>query len=197
MLIERVREKSIEEFLDFAERQEARFEYIDGEPCPMTGATLEHFDIVTNIMDLLKLRLSGRAYRRYSGGMLVKVGQQSLLSPDVIVVSGEPQTESNRRVLLNPAVVVEVISPTSIDYDRNEKADYYFDVPSIQAYLIVEQERPLVELYTRGEAGWLVRTIADLDDAVDIDALDCRLPLRDIYENIDFDAQATTGTRPD
>ena len=193
MLIERVREMSIEEFLDFAETSEERFEFIDGEICPMTGGTLEHFDIVTNVMDLLQPGLAGKAYRRYSGGMLVKANGDKLLSPDVIVVAGRPETESNRRVLLNPLVVVEVTSPTSADYDRNEKADYYFDVPSIQACLVIEQERLLVELYTRGAAGWNVETFADIEDEVPLATLDCRLPLRDIYANIDFEAEATTG----
>ena len=187
MLIERVREKSIEEFLDFAESREEWYEYIDGELREMPREMLSHYAITTNMTLLLGRLLTDSDCIVLGAGMLVKSGGSRLIAPDGLVISEKPKTEFSRRLLLNPVMVVEVTSRSSIDYDRNEKADYYFDVPSIQAYLIVEQERPLVELYTRGAEDWHVRTIAGMNDAVDIDALDCRLPLRDIYENIDFE----------
>ena len=189
MLIERVREKTIEEFLDFAETSEERYELIDGEICPMTGGTLNHFRIAKKVLQMLEAQLDIAKCEVVMGGMLVKVGARRVVSPDVTVVCGQIRTESNSRVILNPTLVVEVTSPTSSNYDRGEKADYYFDVPSIQACLVIDQQHPLVELFTRGAAGWNVETFADIEEKVHLAALDCRLPLRDIYANIDFEAE--------
>ncbi len=186
VLAERARPMTVEEFLDFAECREERYEFINGEICPMTGGKLNHFRIITNLMDLLLFRLPPSEYTRFSAGMLIRAGDETLLSPDVMVVSSQPETEANTRILLNPALVVEVTSPTSRHYDRGAKRDFYFDVPSIQAYLIVEQERPLVELHTRGRTGWQIRSSTGMDDDAPLDALDCRLPLREIYKGIGF-----------
>ena len=196
MLLEQVRQHTVDEFLDFAECREERYEFIDGEIVEMTGGTVEHFDIITNLMDLLFIRLAGRDFRRYSNGMLIRAGRSRLVAPDVIVVAGQPLTESNSRVLLNPAVVFEVTSPTSIGYDRGAKRGFYFDAPTIQAYLVAHQEQPLVELHERGEAGWRTREFAGLEAEVPIDALDCRLPLQEIYENVDFERDPPATQTP-
>ena len=151
MVIERVRQMSVEEFLDFAEQSEDRYEYIDGEICPMTGGKLDHFTIAANITGKLLNLLSGSECQVLSGGMLVRVGAATLVAPDVSVVCGEPETEADTRILLNPTVVMEVISPSSIDHDRVVKRDLYQSLASIHAYLIVDQEQMFAELYTRGK----------------------------------------------
>ena len=108
------------------------------------------------------------------------------------VVCGEPETEYKTLTLLNPTLVVEVTSPSSIDYDRGTKRELYGDVPSIAAYLVIDQHRALVELYTRMETGWQLQCFADLDDVVPLEALDCDLPLREIYRDIVFEPEART-----
>ncbi len=188
MVIERVRQMSVEEFLDFAERSEYRYEYIDGEPIKMTGGKLNHFRLIHRLQFLLESLLSESECEVLGSGMLVRVGEASLVAPDVSVVSGEPETEADTRILLNPILVVEVISPSSVDHDRVVKRDFYQMVDSIQAYLIVEQDRPLVELHTRSETGWRLQAFSKLDDEVPLDALGCRLPLRDIYRNVEFES---------
>ncbi len=186
MVIERVRKMSVEEFLDFAESSEYRYEYIEGEPIKMTGGKLNHFLIIANITSAIVNLLAERDYGVLGSGMLVRVGEASLVAPDVSVVRGEPETESDTRILLNPILVVEVTSPSSINHDRVVKRNFYESVDSIQAYLIVEQHRMLVELYTRSEKGWHLRTFSLPDDEIPLEALACSLPLRDIYERIDF-----------
>ncbi len=186
MAIERVQQMTVEEFLDFAELSENGYEYIDGEPIEMTGGKLKHFDIISNIMFKFRLLLADSDCRTLPNGVLVRVGEATLVSPDVCVVCGEPATEADTRILLNPVLVVEVTSPSSIDRDRVLKRELYAAVASIQAYLVVDQHRALVELYTRSEAGWNIRCFSDLDDEIALEALDCRLPLRDIYEGVDF-----------
>ena len=188
MAVERVRQMSVEEFLDFAESSEEWYEYIDGELRLMTGGKLNHFGISANITGQLLNLLAGKNCQVLGGGMLMKAGELRLLTPDVSVICGEPETESNTRLLLNPILVVEVTSPTSIDHDRGAKLEYYFDVASLQTCLIVDQHRVLVELYTRSETGWNLQRFKDLEDVVLLEALDCRLPLREIYRSIKFES---------
>ena len=187
MVIERVQKMSVEEFLDFAESSEERYEYIDDEPIKMSGGKLNHFLIIANIMNAIANLLAERDFDVLGSGMLVRVGEANLVAPDVSVVSGEPETEADTRILLNPILVVEVTSPSSIDRDRVMKRDYYGDVSSIQAYLVVDQHRALVELYTRSEIGWHLQRFSDLGDEAPLEALDCSLPLRDIYQRVEFE----------
>ncbi len=193
MVIERVQKMSVEEFLDFAESSEEWYEYIDGEPIKMTGGKLNHFDIISNILFELRVLLADTECRTLPNGMLVRAGDASLVSPDVIVVCGEPLTEADTRILLNPILVVEVTSPSSINRDRVMKRDYYGDVASIQAYLVVDQHRLFAELYTRNGNRWRIDSYAKIDDEVPLAALNCSLSLRDIYRNVDFDAGDASG----
>lgn len=189
MLAERVRAMTVEEFLDFAESSEERYEYIDGEPIKMTGGKLNHFRITNSVQSLINVMLANTDFEVFAGGMLIRVGEARLVAPDLSVVCGEPETESDTRILLNPILVVEVTSPSSIDNDRVSKRQYYEDVPSIRDYLIVDQHRRLAELYTRSETGWHLRTFSELDDEIPLEALDCALPLRDIYQRIQFEEE--------
>ena len=191
MVVERVRQMSVAEFLDFAESSEDRYEFIDGELVPMTGGKLNHFRIINRLQILLASLLPASDCEVLGSGMLVRAGDANLLSPDVIVVCGEPETESETRILLNPILVAEVTSPSSIDYDRGSKRQLYSEMPSIAAYLVIDQHRPLVELYTRAESGWHIQCFAGLEAAVPLEALGCQLPLSEIYESIDFDAKAS------
>ena len=189
MIAEQVRQMSVEEFLDFAENSEDRYEYIDGEPRLMTGGKLDHFKIIANVTGRLQILLADTHCQVVGSGMLVRAGDARLVAPDVSVVRGEPETEADTQILLNPILVVEVTSPSSIDYDRVSKREYYSEVASIEAYLIVDQHRALVELYTRSETGWHIQCFSDLGDEVPLAALDCSLPLRDIYQRIRFEAE--------
>lgn len=186
MVIERIQKMSVEEFLDFAESGEERYEYIDGELFEMTGGKLNHFRIINRIQVLLERLLPDANCEVLGSGMLVRAGNTSLVSPDVSVVCGEPETDADTRILLNPILVVEVLSPTSVDHDRVVKRDFYQSVTSIQAYLIVEQQRMLADLYTRSETGWHLRTFSQPHDEIPLEGLNCRLPLRDVYQRIEF-----------
>ena len=164
------------------------------KPRQMTGGKLNHFVIITNIVGKIRSLLADRDCLVLTSGMLVKAGETRLVAPDVSVVCGEPETEADTRILLNPILVVEVTSPSSIDYDRVSKREYYGDAPSIQAYLVVDQHRMFVELYTRSETGWHLQSFQDQDAVVPLEALACRLPLRDIYENIEFQNETASAS---
>ena len=193
MVIERVRQMSVEEFLDFAESSEDRYEYIDGELIQMTGGKLNHFRIINRIQTLLERLLEVTDCEVLGSGMLVRVGDESLVAPDVCVVCGQPETEADTRILLNPILVVEVTSPSSVDHDRVVKRAFYESVASIQAYLIVDQHRMLAELYTRSETGWHLRAFSRPGDEIPLEALDCRLSLSDIYQRVEFESESSSN----
>ncbi|MCY3977567.1 MAG: Uma2 family endonuclease [Chloroflexi bacterium] len=187
MVIERVRQMSVEEFLDFAEQSEDWYEYYDGNIHRMTSTKFNHNVISHNLSFLLGIRLADTGCQVLGAGQGVRAGEDSYLIPDLSVVCGQAETEADTRILLNPILVAEVTSPSSIDHDRIVKRDYYYAVESIQAYVIVEQDRPLVELYTRSETGWRLQAFSKLDDEAPLEALGCSLPLRDIYQRIEFE----------
>ena len=197
MVIERLQQMSVEEFLDFAESSKDQYEYIDGEPYQLTAGKLNHFRIINSVLFLLNNRLQDTDCEAIASGMLVKAGETRLVAPDVSVVCGEPETESDTRLLLNPILVVEVTSPSSFDHDRVSKRQYYRDAPAIQAYLVVDQHRALVELYTRSETGWHIQCFSDLGDEVPLAALACSLPLRDIYQRIEIEEEPPPATALD
>ena len=112
MVAEQVRRMSVDEFLDFAENSEDRYEYIDGELVQLTDGKLDHFRIIANVTTRFSSLFADRDYLVLGSGMLVKAGETRLVAPDVSVIRGEPETESETRVLLNPILVVEVTSPS-------------------------------------------------------------------------------------
>lgn len=193
MAVERVRQMSVEEYFDFAESSEEWYEYIDGELCPMTTATFRHNVISNNIAFQFRILLADQNCQTLGMGQGIGIGETRFLIPDVCVVCGNPLLEIDSRILLNPILVVEVTSPTSIDYDRGAKLEYYFDVPALQTYLIVDQHRVLVEMYTRGDGDWQMQSYNDLVDEIPLDALNCQLPLREIYRGIDFKSETPAG----
>ena len=188
MIPERIQQMTVAEYLAFEEGSEIKHEYIDGELYPMTGGTLNHSTIMMNVGGALWQSLRGTDCQALSSDMRIKVSPSRYVYPDVSVVCGEPATEYKSLTLLNPTLVVEVTSPSSIDSDRVIKRDFYETISSVQAYLVIDQHRPLVELYTRAEGGWLLQRFSDLDAEVPLAPLNCDLPLADIYDGITFDA---------
>ena len=109
--------------------------------------------------------------------------------PDLTLVRGASRfADPAEYNLMNPFFVVEVTSPSSEDRDRLDKMDYYYDVPSIEAYLIVDQHRVFAELHTRENSGWQRQAFTELDDVISLAMLNCELPLAEIYRGIKFEA---------
>ena len=177
---------TVADYLAWEERQEFKHEYIDGEIIEMTGGTLKHTRIKTNIGGTLYALLEFSIYVICNSDMRVRVSPIRYVYPDFSVVRGEPRMEDEKELsLLNPVFVVEVISPSSETRDRVEKLDFYFDLPSIEAYLIVDQDRLRAELYTRAEDGWRLREFTSADDVIPLTMLNCELPLAQVYRGLD------------
>ncbi len=178
---------TVADYLAWEEWQELKHEYIDGEIIEMSGGTLKHSRIKTNIGGLLYALLDFSVYILCNSDMRLRVSPTHYVYPDFSVVRGEPRLEDERELtLLNPVLVVEVTSPTSARRDRVDKLGYYFAVPSIAAYIIIDQDRVHAELYTRAADGWRSREFSSRDDVMPLAALNCELPIAAIYRGIIF-----------
>jgi Uma2 family endonuclease len=178
-----------QEYLARERRAETKSEYRRGEVFAMAGASRKHSLIATNVAAELGQQLRERPCEVYQSDMRVRVSTTGLYTyPDVTVVCGEPEFEDAEvDTLLNPRVLVEVLSATTADYDRGGKGLHYRQLPSLQEYLLVSQDRPLIEHYVRqGPDQWLLTEWRSLDDVVNLPSIDCRLPLTEIYSKVSF-----------
>ena len=178
---------SVEEYIALEEAElERRFEYIDGELFEMPGGTIYHDDIIVKVMSALLPQLLDSDCTVQTAGLRVRISETRYVYPDLTVVCGERLVANNDTTLLNPVMTVEVISPTSFFSDRVDKRDFYTAVPSMQAYVVIDQAEVYVESYMRDGQRWRRDIYDSLDDVIEIKALGCRLPLTAIYRNIAF-----------
>lgn len=183
-----------EEYLATERLADYKSEYYGGEIFAMAGASEAHNTLCVNISGEFRSQFRGRACRTYANDMRVRVAANGLYTyPDVIAVCGERRFDDREQdTLLNPTVIVEVLSPTTELYDRSKKFALYSGLESLTDYLLVAQARPRVELYTRhGETQWLLTVAENLTSHVEIASIDCSLALSAIYENVGFEAGET------
>lgn len=180
---------TLDEYLAAEETAEFRSEFIDGVVVAMVGGTLEHGVIAQNIGSVLHAKLRGGPCRVVSQGTHVRASlSERVFYPDVAVFCGEPRRERRvRDLLLNPVVIVEVLSPSTADYDRGTKWENYRRIPSLQDYLLVAQDEPLVERYTRqGDGFWLFSETTGFDASIRLESIGVDLALRDAYDGVDL-----------
>lgn len=184
------RRLSAQEYLQIERAAETRSEFFAGETFAMTGASRRHNLIVTNVSGETSSQLKDRPCEVYASDMRVKVSRTGLYTyPAVIVVCDEPQFEDAEvDTLLNPNVLFEVLSESTEDYDRGRKFANYRQLDSLRAYVLIAQDRPHVEMYTRQPNNdWLLSETSGLDAVLTIPSIDCRLALAEIYDKVQFD----------
>ena len=126
--------------------------------------------------------------------MRVRVSATGLYTyPDVVVACSEPQfADGVMDTLVNPTLLVEVLSPSTEAYDRGRKFEQYRKIESLRQYLLVSTDRVSVEVYTRQANGqWMLSSAVEPDEEVDLDSIECRLRVGDIYEKVEFESEAT------
>ena len=186
MAIDSIRQMTVEEYFAFDEASEYKNEYIDGEVYPMTGGTAYHAEIMLNLGFALGLRLRGGDYHFYSSAMRISVSPARYLYADLSIVRGQPVLDEGAVNLFNPTLVAEVISPTTASRDRGFKREQYQSIPSLQVYLVIDQFKAHVEVDSRQDGIWQTQEFAGLDAIVPLPALNCDLPLAEIYAGIEI-----------
>jgi Uma2 family endonuclease len=178
-----------EEYLALERASETKCEYVNGEMFLMTGASREHNVIAINIAGELRQQLKGQPCETYGSDMRVYAPATGLYTyPDVVVVSGEPSfQDAHVDTLLNPTLIVEVLSESTESYDRGKKFAQYRSVESLTEYLLVAQDEYRVEQFVRQPDGrWLLADIRSLDASVELSSVPCRLELREVYDRINL-----------
>jgi Uma2 family endonuclease len=174
---------TIAEYLAFERQSETRHDFLDGEVFAMTGASWTHGLISGNIFGELRSQLKGSPCRAIQESLRVRTPADLFTYPDVVVVCGKPRfDDSAQDTLLNPTLVVEVLSPTTEAYDRKTKARQYRSITSLSDYVLVAQNQVRVEHWSRHGGDWLQRELTSLEHLLDMPAIGCKLLLSDIYE---------------
>ena len=176
-------------YLERERQAAAKSEYRAGEIHALAGASESHNLIAINAAYLLVSQLKGRPCKTYSNDMRVKVDFSGLYTyPDVVVVCGKPQFEDrNLDTLLNPTVLIEVLSESTAAYDRGSKAEHYRTLATLSDYLLIDQNTVHIEHYQRQtEEQWLLSDYRSLDATVLLDSIACHLPLSELYDKVDW-----------
>ena len=188
---------TVEEYLAFERESEERHEYLDGLIYAMAGESPEHGIVCVNLVGDLHPQLRGKPCQVFAKDMKVRSGPiprahqrtKGLFSyPDLLVVCGELEFHDvYRDVLLNPTVIIEVISPTTEAFDRGEKFwRYRTYLPSLVDYLMVAQSMPLIDHYVHRSGEWILNTVSGLEATLHIASIDCSLRLADVYDRVRF-----------
>ncbi|MBC7909685.1 MAG: Uma2 family endonuclease [Pyrinomonadaceae bacterium] len=177
-----------EEYLSFERQAAYKSEYIDGVIYAMSGASLTHNTIVSNLIIELGTQLKDKPCRALPSDMKVRLpDSRKFFYPDVSVVCGEPQFHDDRSdVLLNPILVIEVLSESTAAFDRGEKFQAYQLVESLQEYLLISQDKHLIEQYVRQSTGsWTYTATVGLESLVTLPSIACTLSLKAVYDKTD------------
>lgn len=179
-----------EEYLAIERRNEYKSEYVNGEMFAMAGASKKHNLITVNVSSELRSQLKGRPCNVYATDMRVRTRQTQYVYPDVIVVCDQEQfDDSQQDTLLNPMVIIEVLSPSTEIYDRGAKFGYYRNIETLLEYVLISQDMPMIERYLRQPDSpfWLFSAANSLQDVVELTSINCRLALAEVYDKVEFD----------
>lgn len=178
-----------EEYITLERKATTKSEYLRGEILAMPRVNLVHNFIRLDIATEINIQLKKQEYAVVISNMRVKTTpESSYFYPDVLVFCGEPEFEDDTLdTLLNPVVIIEVLSPSTETYDREEKFGYYKQLTSLKEYILVAQDKVHVEHYQLQEMQWELKEFHGLQDTLTLSSIDCKLSLDDVYIRVDFD----------
>ena len=178
-----------EEYLALERQAEYKSEYYAGEIFAMAGASRWHNLIVTNVVRELSLQLKGRPCTTYPSDLRLRISFTGLYAyPDVTVVCGEALFEDTAQdTLLNPTLIVEVLSESTEAYDRGSKFAHYRKLDSLQEYVLISQTKPYIEHYLRQpEQRWLLTETEGVQSTLQLPSIHCALALSEVYDKVDI-----------
>ena len=180
---------TVAEYLAFERTSESKHEFFDGSIFAMTGGTPAHSLIASNFIREAGNALKDRPCVVYTSDLRVKVNATGLYTyPDVTIVCGEQKFDDDQRdTLINPTIVVEVLSKSTASYDRGPKSKHFRKIDSLQALILIEQDCPVVEVYCRQSDGkWILSDATELTESIAIEPIGISIPLAEIYRNVTF-----------
>ncbi len=179
-----------EEYLKLEEAADYKSEYRDGEIVPMTGGTTNHNKIALNFAANLKFALRGQSYDIYIGDVRLWIPRyRQYTYPDVMVIQGEPlYTGTGTTTVMNPLLIVEVLSKSTKNYDQGDKFLYYRSIPEFKEYILIDQTRYHVMQHTKTLDGkWLLTEHESEEAALELNTIEFQISFNNIYERINFE----------
>jgi Uma2 family endonuclease len=180
------------EFLAFEQDSPSKHEFLDGEIYDMAGASPQHISLNTNIVASLGTQLRQRPCYVMANDMRLKVPRITLYTyPDVMVVCGQRLYDAqDKNALINPTLIIEVLSKSTEQYDKGLKFEHYKMIESLQAYLLVSQYKLSVEYHTRqNDNTWAMTKFTALSDTLMLTVIGCQLSLEDVYDKVEFEGE--------
>lgn len=193
------RRLSVAEYLQIEERAECKSEFFDGEMYAMSGGTLQHSRIGLNLGWEFNQVLKSRTCVPYNSDLRIKIEATGLFTyPDLSVICGPAETASDDpNAVVNPSVLVEVLSKSTEAYDRITKFEHYRQIPSLREYLLVSQTQPRIERIQRqADGAWLWSVFTGLDASVELPSLDVSIRLGNVYSRVEFPPEALNPLIP-
>lgn len=179
---------TVEEYLKLEEQSDVKHEFIDGEIFAMAGGTERHSLISNNMGSELRRCLRGRPCRTNTGDFKIAISPFRFLYPDVSVFCGPTQFyPQNQLAGRNPILIVEVISESTEKFDRGQKFGMYRQIETFQEYVLISQDKALVEVYFKLDSNhWRFTTYEGLETVVKLESIDAEIPMQEIYLNVEL-----------
>jgi Uma2 family endonuclease len=183
-----------EEYLDLEETSEDKNEYRQGEIIPMVGATTNHNQIAGNFYRRFPLTINNQDYYTYMETVRLWLSDYSIYTyPDVMVIKGQPLYQGNSQSnVINPLIIVEVLSNSTQAYDRGDKFKFYRSLPTFQEYILIEQSSYSVErYYKQKDDQWLIDFVTGENAVLQLVSVDWQISFQDLYQRVNFDLAET------
>ncbi|AFY36669.1 protein of unknown function DUF820 [[Leptolyngbya] sp. PCC 7376] len=177
------RKMTPEEYLAWEEQQEYRYEYIDGEIIAMTGGSLAHNDIALNLYSLLRPHLKKRGCRINVADVKVQGKANSRYFYPDLVISCHPEDKQAKKWIQYPSTIIEVLSPSTANYDKSRKLKLYRQIPSLQEYILIDSQKVSVEMYQRQTGKMWGYTDYGLDEILTIPSIEFECSVALLYED--------------
>lgn len=181
------RNLTIEEYLEFEKTSEEKHEYYKGEIFAMSGSKVPHNTIAMNLSVALGQKLKGKSCKPFNSDQRIYIPQNSLFTyPDISVVCGKIETKDNDDWnLLNPTVIIEVLSKSTRDYDMGGKFALYRDIPTLKEYILIDSQSLNVYAFRINDGGhWELEEYKRMEDVLNVRILELSIPLAEIYEGV-------------
>ncbi|MEH1819647.1 MAG: Uma2 family endonuclease [Nostoc sp.] len=189
-----------EEYLELEEVADYKSEYIDGQIIPMAGGTINHNQIALNLSTELNFAFKKQNYRVFMGDVRLWITQNRTYTyPDVMILAGEPEFFNNRKdIILNPQIIVEVLSKSTKGYDREDKFQAYRTISTFQEYLLIDQTRIHIDQFSKtGKKQWTLREYDEEDEAIALVTVPFEISLQDLYNKVKFEPVESEGENAD
>lgn len=183
---------TLDEYRALEETAEFKSEYDDGEIIPMSGGTINHNRVVRNLVRILDTAFRQKPYEVFTSDLRLWIPQYAKGTyPDVMVIDGNPVFNDNRTdEILNPCLIVEVLSKSTEGYDRGDKFLYYRSIPEFKEYLLVSQSEYFIEHYRKtGEGQWLLQEYRGHEREIALESVGVSLVVKDMYEGVNFEVE--------